>query len=559
MLTSLHIENLAVVKTADLNLTAGFTVLSGETGAGKSMILDAVHLLMGARADKEQVRTGAARATVCGMFEDLSVQTVAELKELGAEPDEDGVLYLQRTVEADGKSKTVLNGRPIPLALQKEIGLRLMNIHGQHDSYALLTPARHKEFLDRYADDAAQLESYRKAFSHYHDLCKQIADCQCDEREKERRGSMLRAQIAEIEQAKLKSGEEEALTKKRTQIRNAEKMQKQARTVYRALYENDKGTSAYELLAIADKALAQIAPYLDDVESLRARLEQCQSELMDVAVCVQDASGDNGEDPTALLDRIEGRLELFRVLQRKYGADNDAVMQYAKDAKQELSEMEHAAERLADLTAEQEKAADALRKEAEALHRVRAQAAEAMSQAIMQELAFLEMAKVRFAVKLEAIADLDSFTKDGSDQIEFLVATNTGEPLRPLSKIASGGELSRIMLAIQCVLAGADGIATLVFDEIDTGVSGKTAQKVGEKLRQTAKTAQVLCVTHAAQIAGLANTHILVSKADVDGRTQSTLTYLTGEARVDAIAAMMGGAEITESVKKAARELLLTE
>ncbi len=559
MLTSLHIENLAVVKKADLVLSDGFTVLTGETGAGKSMILDAIHLLLGERADKDQVRTGQARALVCGMFENISAETQAELAALGVEPDQDGVLYLQRTVDADGKSKTVLNGRPIPQSLQKEIGVRLINIHGQHDSYALLSSARHKDFLDRYAANAEVLSAYRAQYALYTEICRQIEACRCDEREKERKSAMLKAQIEEIDAAKLKDGEEELLLKKRTQIRNAEKLQKQSRTVYRALYQNEKGASAYEFLSIAQKAIAQIAPYLDDAETLAARLEQCQSELMDIAVRVQDAAGEHGEDPSALLDRIESRLALFRILQRKYGATNTDVLNYREDAKHQLDDMENQAARLEELTHQKKEIETELRHRADALHKSRKSAAKAMSEAVMAELAFLEMGKVCFAVALDKTDDLSHYTKDGCDQIEFMVATNTAEPLRPLAKIASGGELSRIMLAMKCVLAGADGVATLIFDEIDTGVSGKTSQKVGEKLRQTAKNAQVLCVTHAAQIAALAKTHIFVSKSDVDGRTETALTYLEGDARVDALAAMMGGATITDSVKKAARELLSIE
>jgi DNA repair protein RecN (Recombination protein N) len=280
---------------------------------------------------------------------------------------------------------------------------------------------------------------------------------------------------------------------------------------------------------------------------------------MDIAVRVQDAAGENGEDPSALLDRIESRLELFRILQRKYGATNTDVLHYREDAKHQLDDMENQTARLEELTHQKKEIETELRHRADALHKSRKSAAKAMGEAVMAELAFLEMGKVCFAVALDKTDDLSRYTKDGCDQIEFMVATNTAEPLRPLAKIASGGELSRIMLAMKCVLAGADGVATLIFDEIDTGVSGKTSQKVGEKLRQTAKNAQVLCVTHAAQIAALAKTHIFVSKSDVDGRTETALTYLEGDARVDALAAMMGGATITDSVKKAARELLATE
>ncbi len=556
MLTSLHIENLAVVKEADLQPAEGFTVLTGETGAGKSMVLDAIHLLVGERGKKEQIRTGQTQTTVCGMFEHLSPHTLAELEALGVAPDADGVLYLQRTLYADGKNRVLLNGRPIPLSLQREIGLRLVNIHGQHDNYALLSESKHKDFLDTYADHADLLAAYRADYEALTATRRALATCARDEREKLRRTEQLKEQIAEIEAAKLKEDEEEALLAKRTRLRNAEKIQKQTTTVYRALYRNERGASAYELSRIAMKSLSALAEYLPDTPDLLARLEVCASELQDVAETVHDALQGESEHPERLLDQIEGRLALLHKLQRKYGADNAQVIAFCEKAKEELAEMEQSEARCAELTALLEKQIASATASASALHQSRLDAATRLGAAICAELAFLEMAKVRFEVAVEPIAGEDPFTADGCDKIAFLVATNTGEPLRPLVKIASGGELSRIMLALKCVLQGADGVQTMIFDEIDTGISGKISQKVGWKLKQTAQGAQVLCVTHAAQIAALADRHILVSKADVDGRTETSLTTLFGQTRVRALASMMGGAEITETLLSSARELM---
>ncbi len=556
MLTSLHIENLAVVKQVELQLGQGFTVLTGETGAGKSMVLDAIHLLMGERGNKDQIRTGEDHTTVCGMFEGLDERTTAELAEIGVSCDEDGALYLQRTLYADGKNKTLLNGRPIPLSLQKEIGVRLVNIHGQHDNYALLSEAKHKQFLDNYADHAQLLADYRACYQAMTQTQKELSACALDERERLRKSEQLKEQIAQIEAAKLTVGEEEALLAKRVRVRNAEKIHRQAQTVYRALYHNERGASATELCKIAMQSMSAIAEFLPNAPDLIARMEACSSELQDIGETVWEVATRDGADSEALLDRIEQRLQLFHKLQRHYGADNAAVLDYCEKAKQELAKMEQSVLRQGELLALLKKQTEQATVAANKLRQSRIAAAKRLSSAIGAELAFLEMGKVRFEVSVSPIEKENPFTPDGCDSVAFLVATNAGEPLRPLVKIASGGELSRIMLALKCVLVGADGIQTMIFDEIDTGISGKVSQKVGFKLKQTAQNAQVLCVTHAAQIASLADCHILVSKTDVEGRTQTTLSAVEGEERVQALAKMMGGAQITPTLLSSAKELM---
>ncbi len=559
MLTSLCIENLAIVKHVTLVPDRGFTVLTGETGAGKSMILDAIHLLSGegGRNAKHFVRTGEETATVSAMLEELRPTTLIELEALGITPDQDGVLYLQRILTADGRSRALCNGRPIPLSLLKEVGLRLWNIHGQHDSYALLNPAKHKTFLDSYAENENLLSRYRECYRQMIATQKELSDCDRDERERLRREESLKEQITEIDRAKLRPGEEEALLLKRTKVRNAEKIAKQSRTVYRALFQNEKGASAVSLIRIAEQSLAQLQDFLPEGNDYLERLESCCSELEDIAECVRELN-EGEEDPQGLLDRIENRLELFRRLQRKYGADNEEVLAYREHAARELQAITDNEKRKEELTELLRQKTAATQVAGKALSEARKKAAKRLSAAIMEELTFLEMGKVTFAVSVEENPQDKYFTPDGCDAVEFLVSTNAGEPCKPMAQIASGGELSRIMLALKCVLADADGIETMIFDEIDTGISGKISQKVGFKLKQTALSSQVLCVTHAAQIAALADTHLHVSKGEKDGRTETSLKTLSEEERIPALAAMMGGAQITEPLLSSARELRMT-
>ncbi len=559
MLTSLCIENLAIVKHVTFSPDPRFTVLTGETGAGKSMILDAIHLLSGegGRNAKQLVRTGEDTATVSAMLEDLRPATLSELETLGIAPDQDGVLYLQRTLSKDGRSRALCNGRPIPLSLLKEVGLRLWNIHGQHDSYALLNPAKHKTFLDHYGGHETLLSQYRACYQQMTATQKELAQCDRDEREKLRQSESLKEQIAEIDRAKLRPGEEEALLAKRIKVRNAEKIAKQSRTVYRALFQNERGASACSLIRLAEQSLEQLQDFLPKGNDYLERLESCCSELEDIAECVRDLN-EGEEDPQGLLDRIEGRLELFRKLQRKYGADNEAVLAYREEAAARLQAIDENEQRKELLTKRLKTEREAAEKAGKALTDARKTAAEQLSRAIMAELAFLEMGKVTFCVFVEPYPEENAFTPDGCDHVEFLVATNTGESCKPMAQIASGGELSRIMLALKCVLADADGIETMIFDEIDTGISGKISQKVGFKLKQTALSSQVICVTHAAQIAALGDTHLHVWKADQNGRTETSVKPLSEEERIGALAAMMGGANITETLLSSARELRAT-
>lgn len=554
MLAVLHIENLAVVKKLDLELSGGFTVLTGETGAGKSMILDAVHLLLGEKVSKDCIRTGENFAYVSAIFSDLDARTVQMLAQLGVAPDEDGNLFLERTLHTDGKAQTRLCGRLIPTSLQKEIGALLINIHGQHDSYALLQPQKHLGFLDAYAKVDDVLQTYQGAYDALKKTKFELERLRRISSEKSDRAEMLRFRIAEIDAAKLKVGEEALLDATCRKIQNSEKIRRQAHTVYAALAVNEKGASVCDLLEIAQQALKQMIPSFPKAQMYSEKLESYRCELLDIAETVHGSADSGFENPEQLLDKIENRLAFLQRLERKYGATVEAVLEAREQAKAELQKMENADSEIERLEEQLQAQTEVARHAADCLRTLRTEAARQLSKRVMEELAFLDMGKVRFSVEIQPL----EFTPNGTEQVEFLIATNPGEPLRPLAKIASGGELSRIMLALKSVLAGSDAVQTLIFDEIDAGISGKTSQKVGLKLRHTAQNGiQVLCVTHAAQIAALAHTHFLIEKREQDGRSETTVRALEKEGRVSELARIMGGMNLTKTLKDSARELLM--
>lgn len=555
MLEALHIENIAVVKSVDIDLFRGFSVLTGETGVGKSVILGAISLLLGAKNGKELVRTGEQTATVSALFSDLSEPLCALLAEVGVAPDEDGCLMLTRTVSAEGRSTARINGRAIPASMAREVGKHLINIHGQHDSYALMQAERHLGFLDAYAETDALFQTYKEAYQIWRGLLAERDALVCDERERDRRLEMLRYQIADIEEVGARAGEEEALLAKRDRIRNFEKVQKQLSLVRRALGYAEKTPACTDLLRIAITAIGNMRAVLPEAEAYIDRLETCSAEISDIVESVSDQlAEDSDEDPTELLNKLEERLDKFHRLKRKYGATMEEVLEYLAKAKAELATLTHADETLAKLDKALSEAERKVRVAGAALTKKRQASAETLGKAIMAELAFLEMKKVRFSV---SVTPLDEPAATGLDRVEFLISTNPGEPLRPMERIASGGELSRIMLALKTVLAAGDPTDVLIFDEIDTGISGGISQKVGMKLKAIARgSAQVLCITHAAQIAALADKQYRISKGEQDGRSVTTVTPLAEEERPAEIARMMGGMEITDTLLSGARELL---
>ena len=550
MLRSLHIENVAVIRRVDLDFKSGFSVLTGETGAGKSIIIDSINLLLGNRVSRELIRTGAECATVSAVFEELSEPVCEMLEELGF-ASEDRTLMLQRTLYADGRSQTRLDGRVITQAIQKQIARMLVSIHGQADNQKLLQKSTHAALLDAYAQPEKELADYREIYTQLKAVRKKIGSVRCDEAEKLRLREMLRYQIEDINALKLRIGEEESLAAERDKLANIEQINQKAEFVFRALKGAEKG-SALVLIARARQALQGLSGLVEESEALADRLETLASELDDIAEIAYGFLEDDREDPTARIDAIEGRLDAISKLKRKYGDSIEAVLAFRDSAVARLDELETSEEQLEELRREEKRLFKQAKALADGLHTIRTKASVAITKEVTEALAFLDMPRVRFEVAVTP-GDLG---ESGCDEIEFMIATNPGEPLMPMTKIASGGELSRIMLALRSVLNDRDGAATVIFDEIDTGVSGKTSRKIGIKLSESAKGAQVLCVTHSAQIASLADTHYLISKREAEGRAETDVSELSENDRVEEIARILGGISITDAQRNAAREMI---
>ena len=558
MLTALHIENIAVIKEVDIELGAGLTVLTGETGAGKSIIIDSIHLLTGAKTEKGLVRSGENAAQVTAIFSAISPAAAEELAKQGIEPDEDGALLVTRRLTSDGRTSIRMNGRPVTVAMQREIGRLLINIHGQHDNQQLLNPSSHLGLLDSYAQLEPDLKVYEAAYDAMTETQKKIDALMNDAKEKARMTELLEYQIADIESAKLKPKEEEELTLRRDRLKNLERISKQVKIVYKSLYRSEKGISAYEQLGRAADALTALADLLPDADEMLEKLNSFRYDLEDIALTVSEIAEVDCDDPEAELDRLETRLDKIASLERKYGSNIAEILAYRDEMKAKLEEINSSEERLDELNRELKRENEEVVRLAAGLTAKRRNAAETLSRRVMDELKFLDMAKVRFSVSIRRAGGEDGvrYHRQGGDEVEFLIATNPGEPLMPLSRIASGGELSRIMLALKSVFADRDNTETLIYDEIDTGVSGKTAQKIGIRLHQTAQNDQVLCITHSAQIAALADSHLLIQKQELDGRSITTVKKLDYDGRINELSRIMGGMEITDNLRESARELI---
>ncbi len=558
MLSSLHIENIAVIKSADIDLGSGFNVLTGETGAGKSILIDSINLILGAKPSKDMIRNGESKAEVSALFSDIQ-EPLKRAAELEISTDEDGCLYITREIYADGKAKTKLNGRAIPASLQKELLAYLISIHGQNDNRILMSPSAHLEYLDGYAGNGVLLNEYFEYYELMTDCRKKITELTGDEREKARTAELLKYQIADIDAAKLKFNEEQELEIKRDRVKNAEKIMKQTRLITRVLYRNERSLPAYELVKKAIAAIEGISDYIPNAEEYINKLNDISYTLEDIGLTVEDISDTEYEDPDKELDKIESRLELISKLERKYGSDIPEILAYRERAVSELSEIELSDIKLADLAKQLEEYEKKAYLLAVRLSDSRKLAAKQLEKSVIDELAYLEMPKVRFKIDIKKSHSADGkirFTRSGIDDVEFLLSANPGEPLKPLAKIASGGELSRIMLALKSVNAADASGETLIFDEIDTGVSGKTSQKIGMRLRALASANQVICVTHSAQIAAEAHHQYLIRKNEKDGRVETSVTELDREGRIKEIARIMGGVNITDKLLDSAAEML---
>ena len=549
MLSELFINNIAVIERASIDLEPGFTVLTGETGAGKSMIIDAIHAVLGERTSKELVRTGESSASVSAMFTGLSEDALAILDGMSVPREEDGSLLIQRDIRLEGKSACKLNGAPATVTMLKSIAPRLVGIHGQHESYELLSPELHMTYIDSFGKLETLLEKYRQSYKRLRELQRQLRDLNTDENEKSRRMDLLRYQIEELEGANITPGERESLTESRDIARNSERISSAIEVVKGLLSGDEERGGILSDVSAAAGELERMAGYMSQLEEPVQKLREAGFLLEDADMALQSLSVDF--DPAAL-DEIEERLDLLYRLGLKYGESEEQMLQYLADCQEELHKIEFSDEEKERLAAEYEQEkqnAIALAKELSAKRRA---AGERLTKQVKSELAFLNMPGVEFVTQIERVP----LTPTGCDKLQFLVSANKGEPPKPLSKIASGGELSRIMLAVKTVLSGRDKIDTLIFDEVDAGVSGAAANRIGEKLKEVSENRQVLCITHLAQIAAMADHHLRISKHVEKGRTYTQVEPLDLEGRKRELARIIGGEEITKLQLDMAGEML---
>ena len=551
MLSLLHIENIAVIERADIQFDPGFNALTGETGAGKSIVIDAISAVLGERTSRELIRTGAKSALVNAVF--TGVSGLGWLEENGVPAGEE--LLLQREIQGDGRNICRVDGRLVTVAQLRELGRQLLNIHGQHDGQQLLDPASHLGYLDRFGRHEPLLEEYRAAYHSWHDLRKRIAALQMDEAERSRRVDTLNYQIRELERAELRPGEDEELDARRTLLRSAGKLMEAVRMAEFALSGDEDSAGACALVADAEGAVQSVSSISPELGELGERLTALRCAADDAADSLRDLSRTFDFSPGEL-DEVEERLDLLYRLRKKYGPTVEEMLAYLDRCRQELDQIQYADDTIARLEKELGKAEKEARKRGQALSQARQTSAQSLRDRVQEELRQLDMPKVRFEVEFAPKGGEAGMDETGVDEIQFLMSANLGEALKPIQKVASGGELARIMLALKNVLAEGDEIGSLVFDEVDTGVSGRAAQKVAEKMAQVAQHKQVLCVTHLPQIAAMADTHFAVSKGERGGRTYTALERLDRTRRREELARLIGGASVTPALRESAEELL---
>ena len=549
MLKFLHIENIAVIERSDIEFSAGFNVLTGETGAGKSIVIDAINAVLGERTSKELIRAGCDTAEVSAVFGELDNATAAALSDAGVTPDDDGNIVIRRRLSAAGKGLIKLNDRPVTATELKEIGKHLVNIHGQHDNQALLDPERHLDYIDAVADDDPIKGKYYAEFRELNRIRKELAATETDEDEKRRRVGLLKYQINELESAGIKPGEYEKLQKKLSVARNYQKTAEALSRAYSALKGDDEFDGAVSLLTDAEKSLSSLRN--DEWDKKSSALADAAAAAEDVSAALYDFL-ENAELADIDPDEINSRLETLDKLMAKYGNSEEEMLEFLEKARTELNDTEFSDKKAADLSALLDDATVRLIALADELTATRKKAAAEFEKQVCDILSYLNMPDVRFTVKFSK----GRYTKRGCDTAEFMISANRGESVKPLCKIASGGELSRVMLAIKSVLLGRDPVGTMIFDEIDTGISGYTAGKVGTQLKKVAENRQVICVTHLAQIAAMADTHLLIEKKAEKDRTFTSVSPLSYEQRINEIARIMSGTQMTENLYNSAKELL---
>jgi len=558
MLRALTIENIAVAKCLNIEFGENFTVMTGQTGAGKSVIMDSLSYLLGGKGQRELIRNGEKTATVSGLFEPTD-SLADSLCEIGVPTDEFGELSIVRTLSLDGKNSAKINGKSVSVSLLRQVGSILVSMHGQNETVTLFDKNEYIRILDDYARNSEFLAEYEIIYKKLKAKSKELKDFKETIGERSVLTDILKFQVDEIDKAKLNDFEEEnKLERARTRLKNSEHIVKSAILVSKALAPSEKGVGAAYLLERASAALLNLRDVLEGAENMSAKLDEYRCELIDIAERAKDvAAVDSDEEPDKQLDRIEKRLNQITKLKRKYGSSIEEIVSFRNEAKNKLKDLDEGEAKIVELEHSIKLLQNSANNIAHELSKKRREAAVNMTLEITDILKYLDMPKVRFSVEIKKLSEGEfNLNRKGCDDVDFVVATNPGEPAQSLAKIASGGELSRIMLALKSVQARRSGAGTVVFDEIDTGVSGGTAERIGIKLKELANSSQVICVTHSPQVSSHADCHCLIEKKEVNGRAESFVRELNCEDRVGELARMIGGIEITEKQISAAREML---
>ena len=559
MLRILRIENIAVAREVELELGRGFSVLTGETGAGKSILIDGLTLVLGGRISKDMIRPGEKNASVTAIFSDVE-NNLPELDGLGIHPDEEGEITVRRVFSEDGKSSTKINGKSASVSELRELSSLLVNINGQNDTHTALDQSTHIDLLDEYSE--LDRSAYSGLYREYLDAVRNLKEIKESLRDRSMMTDILKYQIKEIDAAKLSDPEEEEkLEKLRIKLKDIEKISKYTGIVVRALSQSEKGVTAAYMLEKAQAALEQLGGVMENAQELAEKLESMRYEIIDIAEQASDLIDSDMQNPEEKLDHVEKRLSLISRLEKKYGADISEILSFREEAAKKLDALESGDLAVKEAEAALAKAYEAALAEAERLSGIRSENAKILSDQVGASLKYLDMPKARFEVKVSRDYSSDGkeiLNPNGCDSVCFMFTANPGYPMKELSKVASGGELSRTVLAIKCALAGKQGVDTVIFDEIDTGVSGATSQKIGMKLRELSKHIQVICVTHSPQVASLADAHFFIHKSEKDGKAESFVRLLTDEERISEIARIIGGVTVTDKQIQAAREMLDT-
>ena len=551
MLTTLYIENIAVIEKTSIDFSQGLNVLTGETGAGKSIIIDSINAIMGQRTSKELVRTGAKTALVTAQFDDVNDTVKAKLSELGYDNEDDDTLILQRTISSTGKSGCKINARPASVSVLKEIAKNLINIHGQHESYELFSPDTHIDYIDSFGELDKELEDYREKYKKYKALKKRLSEANSDESARLHEIDLLTYQSTELFNADVQPDETEQLENERIILMNSEKIFTLLNDAKELLDGDERTQGGIESVETAMNYIQKASSLNAEYEGISESITDIYYNLRDCIESISDAAESVESDPQRL-EEIEERLDLLNRLTRKYGCECNELPSLAEKMQARLEELLNYDKNRDKLEADYKIAENEVRKSAQRLSEIRKKTAKVFSERVREEMSFLNMPNVQIVTQFE---DTDFYEK-GTDKVEFLISANPGEPPRPVAKIASGGELSRMMLAIKTVLASTDDIDTLIFDEVDTGISGSAAQKVGLKLREVSRSSQVLCVTHQAQLASLADAHYLISKQVEDGRTFTQVRLLDFGGRKQELARIIGGVSITDAALAHAEAML---